>query len=129
MDAKKQRFRLGLFVLAAAIAMAVLILMFGGSAGRLFTPQNEYVISFDNAPGVTVGTPVRRSGVKIGSVTKVELDDSSYRVRVTIAVERKYTVRDWDAAAISQDLLSRDTTIDLIKTGSPAPRLAPPQPI
>src|SRR5947199_6456712 len=107
MDQQKQRFRLGLFVLTAAILLAVLVLMFGGSAGRLFVRQNEYVIPFDNAPGVTVGTPVRRSGVKIGAVTKVELNDQTGKVLVTIAVDRRYTVKKSYVAEISQDLLSR----------------------
>src|SRR3954471_9457119 len=105
MDQRKQRFRLGLFVLTTAILLAVLVLMFGGSGGRLFTRQNEYVIPFKNAPGVTVGTPVRRSGVKIGAVTKVELNDQTQEVQVTIAVDRKYTVWSTDVAEISQDLL------------------------
>jgi phospholipid/cholesterol/gamma-HCH transport system substrate-binding protein len=129
MDRNKLRFRLGLFVLTAGILLGVLILMFGGSAGRIFTPQSQYEISFDDAPGVTVGTPVRRSGVKIGSVTKVVLDDNTGRVQVTITVDRKYRVWTTDAADIRQDLLSRDTTIDLVATEAPPSRLAPPQPI
>ncbi|HEX4589886.1 MAG TPA: MlaD family protein [Gemmataceae bacterium] len=128
MDLKKQRFRLGLFVAAATILLCVLILMFGGSAGRLFVGQNTYVIPFNNAPGVNKGTPVRRSGVKIGAVTKVELDDKTGKVLVTIAVDKKYTVWNTDVAVISQDLLSRDVTIDL--ENQPAtPRLAAPQPV
>jgi ABC-type transporter Mla subunit MlaD len=126
MDQQKQRFRLGLFVVTAGILCAVLILMFGGgSAARLFARQNEYTLAFDNAPGVSVGTPVRRSGVKIGSVTKVELNDQTGKVVVTIAVDRKYTIKKNVVAEISQDLLSRDTTIDLVTDAMP---LAPPRP-
>src|SRR3954468_6407458 len=108
MDQQKQRFRLGLFVVTAGILMAVLVLMFGGgSASRLFARQSEYTLAFDNAPGVSVGTPVRRSGVKIGSVTKVELNDQTGKVVVTIAVDPKYTIKKNFVAEISQDLLSR----------------------
>jgi ABC-type transporter Mla subunit MlaD len=128
MDLKQQRFRLGLFVAGSAVLLAVLILMFGGSAGKLFVRQSAYVITFDNAPGVSKGTPVRRSGVKIGAVSKVVLDDKTGNVFVTIEVDRGHTVWKSDVAQISQDLLSRDTTIDLVKTESPGPRLAPPQP-
>jgi phospholipid/cholesterol/gamma-HCH transport system substrate-binding protein len=127
MDPKRLRFRLGLFVVTATVLLAVLILTFGGSAGRLFVRQNYYVISLKEAPGVSAGTPVRRSGVKIGAVTKVELDDKTGTVLLTIAVDKGHTVWKTDEALISQDLLSRDTTIDLVRT-EPAPSLTPPQP-
>ncbi len=122
MDPQQQRFRLGLFVLAAVMLLAVLIVMFGRSP-RLFTARNTYTIVFADAPGVSVGTPVRRSGVKIGEVTKVELDDTTGEVRVQIAVDSKYTLRTTDQAVINQDLLSRDTTVDFVpqrRTPTPA---------
>jgi ABC-type transporter Mla subunit MlaD len=128
MDPRQQRFRLGLFVMTALLFLAVLIFMFSGSR-RLFTAQNHYTIVFDDAPGVSPGTPVRRSGVKIGSVTKVDLDDVTGKVRVEIAVEKKFTLRTTDEAVINQDLLSRDTTIDFIpKAAESPPTLAPPVP-
>ncbi len=129
MDQRQQRFRLGLFVLAATVLLAVLVLMFGGSAGRLFSRQTEYTVEFREAPGVTVGTPVRRSGVRIGTVTKVELNDATGNVVVRIAVEKGHTVWDTDEAVISQDLLSRDTTIDLVRRTPPTTSLPPPQPV
>jgi phospholipid/cholesterol/gamma-HCH transport system substrate-binding protein len=132
MDRTRLRFRLGLFVVVSAVLLGVLVLMFGGSAGQLFVGQNSYVIAFDSAPGVSKGTPVRRSGVKIGAVTNVRLDDETGKVFVTIAVDRGAKVWETDTAQISQDLLSRDATIDLVRTDSPssAPApLAPPTPI
>jgi ABC-type transporter Mla subunit MlaD len=130
-DQKKQRFRLGLFVVSATVLLCVLILLFGGSAGQfLSASKNTYVIPLENAPGVTKGTPVRRSGVKIGSVTKVELDDRTGKVFLTIAIDKDHSVWPDDVAVISQDLLSRDVTIDLEKQQpSAAPRLAAPQPV
>lgn len=126
MDLQRQKLRLGIFVTGALILLAVLILMFGGSPSRLFIRQNEYRIEFADAPGISVGTPVRRSGVKIGSVTKVELNDKSRMVDVWIAVDSKYTVWNTDEAVINQDLLSRDSSIDLVAR---PPALAPPKPI
>ncbi len=129
MDPKRQRFRLGLFVLTAAVLLAVLVLMFGGSAGRLFSRPNEYTIEFADAPGITVGTPVRRSGVRIGTVTRVELNDKTGNVVVRIGIDKQFTVWDTDEAVISQDLLSRDTTIDLVHRAKSSPPLAPPVPV
>ena len=85
--------------------LAYLGVVLGGSAGRLFGRQNEYVITFDNAPGVTVGTPVRRSGVKIGAVSKVELNDETGKVIVTIAIDRRFTIRSNDMAEITNMLV------------------------
>src|SRR5206468_1832517 len=96
----------------------------------IFSPRNPYTIVFDDAPGVAPGTPVRRSGVKIGEVASVDLDDESGKVRVKILVERRYTIRSNEQPVISQDLLSRDTNIDFVTADrvEPGPGPTPPAP-
>src|SRR5262245_36779527 len=130
MDARKQRLRLGLFVVAAMALLGGMILLFGGAPQRLFASRTPYTIVFTDAPGIAVGTPVRRSGVRIGEVSAVELDDQTGEVRVQIQVLKKYSIRKNEEAVISQDLLSRDTTIDFVPmvTPSSAPTLRPPEP-
>jgi phospholipid/cholesterol/gamma-HCH transport system substrate-binding protein len=130
MDARKQRLRLGLFVVAAIVLLGGMILLFGGAPQRLFASRTPYTIIFTDAPGIAVGTPVRRSGVRIGEVSAVELDDQTGEVRVQIQVLKKYSIRKNEEAVISQDLLSRDTTIDFVPTVSPSapPALKPPEP-
>lgn len=128
MDLTTQRFRLGLFVVGAAILLAIMSVFFGGSP-RLFQARDRYVIVFDDAPGVVPGTPVRKSGVRIGEVEKVELDDTSSAVRVYIAIDKKYRLRNNEEPLIVPDLLSRDTTIDFVPLPPkplpvPAPRSA-----
>jgi ABC-type transporter Mla subunit MlaD len=124
MDLTTQRFRLGLFVVVAAIILAVMSVFFGGSP-RLFQARDRYVIVFDDAPGVVPGTPVRKSGVRIGEVESVELDDANGTVRVHIAVDKKYRLRKDEEPLIVPDLLSRDTTIDFV----PLPPKTPPPPV
>jgi len=124
MDLTTQRFRLGLFVVVSAIILAVMSVFFGGSP-RLFQARDRYVIVFDDAPGVVPGTPVRKSGVRIGEVESVELDDDHGTVRVHIAVDRKYRIRTDEEPLIVPDLLSRDTTIDFV----PAPPKTLPAPV
>jgi ABC-type transporter Mla subunit MlaD len=126
MDVRQQRFRLGLFVIGASVLLGILAVFFGGTP-RVFVSRDHYTIVFTDAPGVGVGTPVRRSGVKIGEVTAVDLDNDTGEVRVEIAVNRKYTLRTTDNAVVSQDLLSRDTTIDFVpQHRAPAPASVPP---
>jgi phospholipid/cholesterol/gamma-HCH transport system substrate-binding protein len=112
MNQQAVRFRLGIFVLSALILLAVLIMLFGGW-GRLFQHYNEYTIIFDNAAGVAAGTPVRRSGVRIGEVESVQLDSQTGDVRVKIKVASDYVVRKNDVATINRNLLG-DTSIDFV---------------
>src|SRR6187431_2351581 len=93
MDQRKQRVRLGLFVAAAIVLLGGMILLFGGAPQRLFVSRHPYTIVFTDAPGISVGTPVRRSGVRIGEVSGVELDDQTGEVRVQILVVKKYSIR------------------------------------
>jgi phospholipid/cholesterol/gamma-HCH transport system substrate-binding protein len=113
MNDQAVRFRLGIFFLSALILLAVLIMLFGGWA-RFFQRYNHYTVTFTNAAGVAPGTPVRRSGVRIGEVEAVELDNQSGLVRVPIKVAQEYTVRKSDQAAIAHGLLGGDTSIDFV---------------
>ena len=65
MNERVMRWGIGLFVLAALALLAALIVMFG-SLPNYFKRVNLYTIRFVDAPGVAPGTPVRRSGVRIG---------------------------------------------------------------
>ena len=107
------RFRIGVFVLASMILLAVLIFLFGG-VPTAFKPQDRYYIVFDHAPGVAPGTPIRRSGVRIGQVQRVDLDDATGKVRVTILIDRPHRLYEGDQPVLASGALSGDTTIDFI---------------
>src|SRR5437870_4421193 len=133
MDPQRQRFRLGLFVVGTILLLGAMILIFGGAPRRFFTSRDTYYIVFTDAPGVGPGTPVRKSGIRIGEVASVELNDATGEVKVEIRIDKRYTIRKNEEAIISQDLLSRDTTIDFVPvTPVPAPKpiepLIPPEP-
>src|SRR6266851_5903422 len=102
-------FRIGIFALASIVLLAILITLFGGSS-TLFKMQDSYTIVFDYAPGVAEGTPVRRSGVRIGQVQKVELDDKTGKVRVTIRIDRPHVFYEDDQPVLVQGALSGDTS-------------------
>ncbi len=124
MSDKKLRFRIGLFVLASLILLAGLIYMFGNFPSMFRSRDGEtYQVVFDNAPGVEVGTPVRRSGIKIGEVSKVELNDETGQVTISVVIMPGRTLRKSDDAILSSNLLSGDTAIDFLtrkpKEGQP----------
>ncbi len=113
MSERQQRVRLGLFVVVSLGLFATLILLFSG-APHWFTKFNEYSIIFSDAPGITPGTPVRKSGVKVGEVSAIDLDDMSGQVRVTVQLDRKFTPRSSDEPAVTRGLLVGDTAIDFV---------------
>ena len=113
MAERQMRVRLGLFVAAAVATLTGLVVTFGG-APNLFTTRNQYSVYFPETPGLAVGTPVRKSGVRIGEVTAIELEEVSNRVRVRIQVEGENLPRTSEQAYITRGLLSGDTTLDFI---------------
>lgn len=127
MTPQGMRFRLGVFVLAAGILLAVLVMMFARMPS-LLTPKDEYVIVFDYAPGVAPGTPVRRSGVRIGFVDAVDLDSATGKVRVTIRVEKPHVLFEDDEPVLMKGLLGGDVSVDFQQGGRTLPTDINPSP-
>ena len=113
MSERNLRIRLGIFVVVTLLLLGLLILLFGSLPSLLVT-RNYYTVIFDDAPGVNQGTPVRRSGVRIGEVTDVVLDDVNDKVRVKIAIDPKYTLRRSERPTIITGFLGNDTSINFI---------------
>lgn len=104
------RFRIGIFVMAALIVFAVLITLFGGFPSY-FRNADTYTIVFENAQGVSPGTPVLRSGVKIGEVRSVQLDNETGKVQVVITIEAGYYLRKGERPTLQRNVLGGDTSI------------------
>lgn len=126
MAEQKLRLRLGLFVGATLVVLAVLVVLFGKAPG-LFSTKSTYTVLFPEAPGLANGTPIRKSGVRIGEVTKIDLDANTGEVRVLITVDPKYPPRTNEAPTITRGLLNGDTALDFLPkldpaTGQPLPR-------
>lgn len=112
------RFRFGIFVLASLILLAVLVVLFGGFP-NYFRRSEAFTIIFGNAQGVAPGTPVKRSGVRIGEVRTVEFDNDTGKVKVEIRIDDKYYLRKNDRAVLQQGLLGGDATIAFIPPDDP----------
>ena len=110
MNEQAIRFRIGIFVLAALILLAVMITLFGGFP-NYFRHVDTYTIVFKNAQGVAPGTPVRRSGVRVGEVRSMSLDNNTGNVEVTIQLEPGFNLRMGDRPTIVQGLLGGDSSI------------------
>ena len=92
MAERRAGLRLGLFVATALVGLTGLGIYFGGTPGLLGN-RATYTLVFTETPGVALGTPVRKSGVRIGEVTDLTLDENTGLVRVRVQVEKKFLPR------------------------------------
>jgi phospholipid/cholesterol/gamma-HCH transport system substrate-binding protein len=113
MAERTMKLRLGLFVAMGLAVLSGLIVYFG-RAPRLFTNRVKYLVVFPEAPGLSAGTPVRKSGVRVGEVTTIDLDDESAQVLVNIEIDPRYLPRKGEEPVISRGLLNGDTSLDFV---------------
>lgn len=122
MAERRVGFRLGVFVAGSFIALTGLAILFGGTP-HLFVNRVKYTLLFPEAPGIAPGTPVRKSGVRIGEVQALDLDEATGQVRVTVQVDKKFLPRQTEEPAISRGILSGDASIDFVPKLKPDPDL------
>jgi len=113
MDDRVLRLRVGVVVLAAAMIMAFLVARFG-DLPLLGTRTYTIYVRFPNAPGVTPGTPVRRSGVQIGRVHAILLETEPRGVRTELEIENAYEVTDVDTVWIKSASVLGDSVIEFV---------------
>jgi len=108
------------FLLAAVLTIVLLYSLvfrvdFGGS--------NPYIIQFGYIGTIMVGSPVRKSGVKIGSVSSIGINPEDQRtVFVGLALYDKQTIKTEDKVAIVSGGILGDQFIEIF----PAPVDSPP---
>jgi len=124
MDERVMQLRIGLMVLATVIIIAILLMIFGGQQDLLQWIQHKpvFYVQFSDAPGVTVNTPVQKSGIRIGRVTEVrladdvtdmELDDD-VGVVVTIEIDRNRRIFADEVCHINRNLLG-DAVLEFVR--------------
>ncbi|MBA4188975.1 MAG: hypothetical protein C0467_13340 [Planctomycetaceae bacterium] len=122
---RRMQLKLGAFV-AGGLAILGGLVVFFGSAPELFSSKIRYAVLFPEAPGIAPGIPIRKSGVRIGEVTGVDLDPDTGQVKVQFRVDKHYLPRKSEDAIITKGLLSGDTAIDFVprlgEDGQPVPR-------
>jgi len=89
-----RRFRVGIVVLVALVAVMIGIFMVGRRA-NLFRKKLPYETRFDSAAGLVPGNPVRLNGVTVGNVLEVKLspDPADRSVEVIYDVDRRLQSR------------------------------------
>lgn len=116
MNDRIMQFRVGVLVLVTPVITAILVLLLGGFPS-LVTGTYPIYINFQTAPGVSVNTPVRQSGLLIGRVTDIGFaEDRS--VLVTCAIESNRELRRNDRPRIKSTLLG-DAVIEFFMVDQP----------
>ena len=98
MDERVLQFRVGVVVVASVIATVILVMLFGAWP-NVWQRKYEIHVRFPEAPGITVDTPVRKSGVLIGRVSNVRLLEEG-GVLVSMRVFQKYNLRLYETCRI-----------------------------
>lgn len=114
MNERSMQFQIGIFAIVAGMVLVFLIIWFG-ERPSLLRDQLFLTIHFDQAPGVTDGVPVRKSGIRIGEVSAIEFDhrEGHDGVLVTIALDKRRKTFETARPRISRSLIG-DVAIDMI---------------
>jgi phospholipid/cholesterol/gamma-HCH transport system substrate-binding protein len=115
MDERVIRFRVGVVVVAAVIITIILVMLFGAWP-TVLQSQYELHVKFPEAPGINVDTPVRKSGVLIGRVSKVRLLDEG-GVVVSAKIYDKYTLRKNETCRVGTASLIGDAILEFVPSG------------
>ncbi|TFY99616.1 outer membrane lipid asymmetry maintenance protein MlaD [Ramlibacter rhizophilus] len=91
MDKSKNDVWVGLFVLIGAAALLFLALQSANLLTLNFQPTYRLEARFDNIGGLKPRAAVRSAGVVVGRVESISFDDQSYRARVVLELEDRYT--------------------------------------
>lgn len=106
---------------AAVLAVAVGFFFYaaGASDGGPAGGSYELNASFRSAEGITVGTEVRLAGVRVGTVTAMELDPRTFRAETTFTLRDDILLPDDSAIAVASEGLLGGSFVEIIPGGSP----------
>jgi phospholipid/cholesterol/gamma-HCH transport system substrate-binding protein len=127
MSDRQQSFRLGLFVFLMLAGLAAMVFFFGG-ARKWFSGQREYYALFGEAPGLIPGSPVRKSGVRVGEVSELSLVPDTGKVRVAMRLKPDFTPNAGDQPTITRTLIPGESGIDFVPRNFERPEVGAPIP-
>ena len=107
----------GAGVLAAAIGFVVYAGQISGYSSSSATYPLE--ASFRSLEGVSVGTDVRLAGVKVGTVSDVELNTETFRADTTVTLISSVEIPDDSAIIIASEGLLGGNFVEIVPGGSP----------
>ncbi len=106
---------------AAVLAVAAAFLFYAGQVsglGNAAAGMSTYTASFRSAQGISVGSDVRLAGVKVGSVTSMELNPQTFRAETMVSVDEQIDLPDDTTIVVASEGLLGGSFIELVPGGS-----------
>lgn len=106
---------------AGVIALALGFLVYAGQVTGIGAgTQDNYHLtaSFRSAEGIATGTDVRLAGVKVGTVTSLDLNRDNFRAEAGLTLNGDVLLPDDTAAMISSEGLLGGNFVELVPGGS-----------
>ncbi|MEE9584955.1 MAG: MlaD family protein [Candidatus Brocadiales bacterium] len=91
--------------------------------GRFFKKRNEYKAYFNSTKGLKSGSKVSLSGMNVGDVKDVSIEDD--KILVTMAIGKKTLIREGSVAVIVPDFLFGRSYVDISLVPPDRPVLPP----
>lgn len=97
----------GLFMLAGMLALLVLALKVSGLSTYVGSGGYMITANFDNVGGLKPRAPVTIAGVRVGEVTNIHLDPTTFKAAVTMQInaDENQIPTDTSASIFTQGLL------------------------
>ena len=104
---------------AFVIILSLVFLFYGFSTMKLQNSDNYNISAlFNRIDGIKIGSDIRMSGIKIGTVANQELDNSSFEAKVLMSIDSKILIPDDSSAKITSDGLLGGNYISIEPGGS-----------
>jgi phospholipid/cholesterol/gamma-HCH transport system substrate-binding protein len=105
---------------AVVLAFATIFLVFAYRTADLGTNGDglQLVAKFDKVDGLQVGSDVRMSGIKVGTVTSQILDPETYRAVIGISIRDNIVLPEDSSAKIAAESLLGGSYLDLEAGGA-----------
>ena len=129
MNERRLQITVGLFVVGCGVLLTVLLIQFAGQK-PLFRSTKEYLVHVPEAPGVSPNTPVRKSGILIGRVSRVQLAEEIPEfadwggVILTIELDAHRKIFTDEVFVIRRTLLG-DAVVEVIRRQPPGSVVSP----
>jgi phospholipid/cholesterol/gamma-HCH transport system substrate-binding protein len=106
----KQRYldiTVGLFMLLGLLSLLVMVMMVSGATDLISKKGYQVSANFTDIGGLKVRAPVTVAGVRVGEVTRIELQPGQLNAKVTMTLQRDEPIpfEDVSARILTQGLL------------------------
>jgi len=105
---------------AAVLAAAISFVLYAVQSTGFSNTEGSYDLkaSFRSVEGILLGSDVRMAGVKVGTITAIDLNPTTYFADATVSVQNGLLLPDDSAILISSEGLLGGNFIELVPGGS-----------